>query len=209
VAAKLLGLLEFPTMGLIEPPDLLLRRHPLTVDDYHRMAQAGVLGPEARVELIEGEIIDMATIGTRHAATVKRLLHLLRASVDAATVVSVQDPLRLGTHSEPQPDLMLLAPRADFYADAHPTAQDVLLLIEVSDTTSRYDREIKLPLYARHGVCEVWIVDLDEGVLRTCRNPRGKSNAKRYTEVVETATPGVLTPQALPSLRIDASKLLP
>ena len=190
-------------MGLIEPPELL-KRHRITVDDYYRMAEAGVLAPDARVELIEGEIIDMAPIGTRHGSAVLRLTHLLSTAFGAVTIVSVQAPLRLGKQSEPEPDLMLLRPRADFYADAHPVAADVLLLIEVSDSTARYDREIKTPLYARHGVAEVWIVDLDSRVLRTLRQPvRGK-----YTEITETATPGKLAPQALPKISIDLSSLL-
>ncbi len=190
-------------MGLIEPPDLL-NRHRLTVDEYYRMAEAGVLAPDARVELIEGEIVDMAPIGSRHGSAVKRMLHLLTAAVGDRAIVSVQDPLRLSERSEPQPDLMLLAPRADFYKGAHPTAADVLLLVEVSDTTARYDRGVKQQLYARHGVAEVWIVDLDDRVLRTYRGPRGDS----YTEVMETAHPTTLSPQALSGVVIDASQLL-
>jgi Uma2 family endonuclease len=190
-------------MGAIEPPELL-RRHRLTVDEYHRMGETGVLAPDARVELIDGEIVDMAPIGTRHGSTVLRLTHLMTEAARGLAIVSVQNSLRLGKRSEPQPDLMLLAPRDDFYAAAHPTAADVLLLIEVSDSTARYDREIKLPLYARHGVREVWIVDLDNRLLRTCRRPVGDG----YSETVETAAPGVLSPEALPSVRIDASPLL-
>jgi Uma2 family endonuclease len=190
-------------MGLIDPPDVL-NRHRLTVDQYYRMAETGVLAADARVELIEGEIVDMAPIGSRHGSTVKRLVQLLTEAVGKQAIVSVQDPVRLGLRSEPQPDLMLLAPREDFYASAHPTAADVLLLVEVSDTTARYDRGIKLQLYARHGVPEVWIVDLDNRVLRTFRGPKDDT----YTEVMETAHPGLLSPQALPGVHIDASKLL-
>ena len=190
-------------MGLIEPPELL-RRHRLTVAEYHRMAETRVLAPDARVELIDGEIVDLALIGTRHGSTVKRLLHLFSDAVGTRAIVAVQDPVRLGDRSEPQPDLMLLAPREDFYASAHPVASDVLLLIEVSDTTARYDRIIKLALYARHGVQEVWIVDLDNRVMRVCRSPGGDA----YTDVTETTTPGVLSPQALPGVAIDGSRLL-
>jgi Uma2 family endonuclease len=190
-------------MGLIDPPEVL-RRHLLTVDEYYRMAEVGLLPPKARVELIEGEIIDMAPIGTRHGSVVKRLNHLLTSALGDSVIVAVQDSLRLSKRSEPQPDVMVLKPRADFYRHMHPSAEDVLLLIEVSDTTARYDRGIKLNLYARHGVCEVWIVDLDHGLMRTYRKPRGDT----YTEVQETAQPGWLTPQALPGIRIDATKLL-
>jgi Uma2 family endonuclease len=190
-------------MGLIEPPELL-QRHRLTVDEYHRMAEAGVLAPDARVELIEGEIIDMAPIGTRHGSAVLRLNHLLNLACGRQAVVSVQAPLRLSNRSEPEPDLMLLRPRADYYAAAHPGAGDVLLLIEVSDSTARYDREIKLPLYARHGVAEVWIVDLDAGVLRCFSRPQDGA----YADSTETRTPGSLTPLALSGVAIDMDGVL-
>jgi Uma2 family endonuclease len=190
-------------MGLIESIEVL-RRHRLTVSDYHRMSETGVLSADSRVELIEGEVLDMAPMRSRHASAVGRLVETFSGAVRGQALVWCQLPLHLGDYSEPEPDLMLLQPRADYYADAHPTAADVLLLIEVSDTTARYDRGIKLNLYARHGVCEVWIVDLDNGLMRTYRNPRGDT----YTEVQETAQPGWLLPQALPGVRIDASKLL-
>jgi Uma2 family endonuclease len=190
-------------MGLIEPPELL-RRHRLTAGEYHRMAEAGVLAPDARVELIDGEIVDMAPIGSRHGSAVKRLLPLFSEAVGRSAIVAVQDPVRLGDRSEPQPDLMLLAPRADFYEAAHPTAADVLLLIEVSDSTARHDREIKLPLYARHGIREVWLVDLDNRLLSVCRQPAGDA----YTQATETATPGVLSPLLLPGVMVDTSHLL-
>ena len=190
-------------MGLIEPPDLL-RRHRITVDDYYRMAEAGVLAPDARVELIEGEVVDMAPMKSRHASVVAKLNALLTSAAAQRALVWCQLPLRLGKQSEPEPDLMLLRPRADFYADAHPVAADVLLLIEVSDSTARYDRKIKAPLYARHGVAEVWIIDLDNRVLRVLRQPV----AGKYTEITETASPGKLAPQALPRMNIDLSGLL-
>ena len=190
-------------MGLIESPELL-NRHRLTVDEYHRMAETGVLAPDARVELIEGEIIDMAPIGTRHGSAVLRLTHLLNRACGDQAILSVQGALRLSPRSEPEPDLMLLRPRADYYAAAHPGPADVLLLIEVSDSTARYDREIKLPLYARHGVAEVWIVDLEAGVLRCHSRPQGGA----YADTAETGTPGSLTPLALPGVAIDMGGVL-
>ena len=190
-------------MGAIESTDVL-RRHRLTVAQYQRMGEAGVLGPGDRVELIEGELVDMAPIGTRHASTVKRLNQIFSAAVGAHGIVAVQDPLRLDDHSEPEPDLMLLRPRDDFYAAAHPVPADVLLLVEVSESTARYDREIKVPLYARHGVPEVWVVDLDERTLRIYGAPL----AGAYTRVSATTTPGVLAPALLPELRIDLAPLL-
>lgn len=190
-------------MGAIDTPPLLTR-HRLTVADYYRMGEAGIFAPDARVELIEGEIVDMAPIGARHGSAVKRLNAMLVAAVGSRAVVSVQDPLRLSDLSEPEPDLMLLKPRADFYADAHPGAADVLLLIEVADTSARYDCEIKLPLYARHGVPEVWIVDLPARLLRLYREPLGED----YGQSSTTATPGRTPIAALPGIEIDLAPIL-
>ena len=190
-------------MGLIDAP-VLLRRHGLTVDDYYRMAETGVLAADARVELIEGELIDMAAIGTRHAATVKRLIRLLTQAVGERAIVSVQDPLRLSNRTEPEPDLTLLKPRDDFYAGGAPTGPDALLVIEVADRTSNYDRRIKAPLYARHGVPELWIVDLDAGCLRILRAPQDGE----YRDVTAVAAPGRIDIQALAGLSVDLSALL-
>lgn len=177
----------------------LLTRHRLTVADYHRMGEEGIFAPDARVELIEGEVIDMAPIGSRHASAVARLARAAMTAAGTAAIVYPQNQLRLSEISEPEPDLMLLKPRADFYADAHPTAADVLLLIEVADTSARYDREIKLPLYARHGVCEVWIVDLEARLLRLHRAPVGGA----YTEGRTTGQPCPTPIAALPGVAID------
>ena len=190
-------------MGRIEPPEVF-KRHLLTVDEYHRMAESGVLAPDARVELIEGEVLDMATIGTRHASRVKRLTQLFTAVIGKSAIVAVQDPVRLDSRSEPQPDLSVLRPRDDFYDAAHPTAADVLLLVEVSDTTSRYDREIKAPLYARHGILELWVVDLDNNLLLVHRKPGNNG----YGEVLQLSAPGKLSPQALPQAVVDLSRIL-
>ena len=190
-------------MGAIDELPLL-QRHRLTVDEYYRMAEVGVLAPDARVELIDGEIIDMAPQKSRHAAVVNELMRRLVRSVGDRALVTCQTPLRLSQRSEPEPDLMLLRPRADGYAQAHPNAADVLLLIEVADSSARYDREVKLPLYARHGVAEVWIVDLEAGVLRQQRSPAGES----YAEATDTATPGTALLPGLPGIDIDLSGLL-
>jgi Uma2 family endonuclease len=181
-----------------------LQRHRLTVDEYYRMAEVGVLRPDARVELIEGEIIDMASISSRHAGTVNRLARLLTFAAGQRAVVSTQNPLRLDVHSEPEPDLMLLEPRADDYRSRHPAAADVLLLIEVAHSSARYDREIKLPLYARHGVQEVWIVDLDHDVVRFHHTPVGGS----YAHETFTASPGLTPVRALPGTTVDLTDLL-
>ena len=124
------------------------RPHRLTVDEYYRMAEVGLLPPDARVELIDGEIIDMAPIGSRHAAAVDLLAERFIQAAKGTVVVRIQGPVRLGPRSEPQPDHAVLRPRADRYARSHPTAADVLLVVEVSDATLRFDREVKANLYA-------------------------------------------------------------
>jgi len=155
-----------------------LRRHRLTVHDYYRMAEVGILRPDARVELIEGEIIDMAPNGSRHAGTINHLARILHASVSELAVVQIQNPVSLNEHSEPKPDVALLRPRADFYKSAHPRPADVLLIIEVADTSLRYDREIKVPLYARYGIPELWVIDLNGRNLTRYRDPREGAYAR-------------------------------
>jgi Uma2 family endonuclease len=179
-------------------------RHRITVDEYYRMAEVGLLSPDARVELIEGEIIDMPPIGSRHGGTVMQLVRLLSSAVRDLAHVSAQSAVRLSNSSEPQPDLALVKPRADFYKHAHPCAADTFLIIEVSETTLRYDRKIKVPLYARHGVPEVWIVDLRGRQIHFFRSPAGGE----YTDVSSTSEPAVATPSALAGIQIDLSHVL-
>lgn len=160
------------------------RRHRLSVDAYHAMSEAGILGQDARVELINGEIIDMAPIGSRHAAAVKQLMRMLDRSVGDQAIVSVQDPIRLDDHTEPRPDLALLHPREDYYKSAHPGPSDVLLIIEVADRSLQYDRDTKLPLYARAGIPEAWLLDLASRTLtRHCEpGPDGYRRGEAYTD---------------------------
>ncbi len=137
----------------------------ITAAEYHQMGEAGILRPDERVELLDGKIIKMAPIGSRHASTVNRLSHffieLLASIAPNQVIVSTQNPLRLSNFSEPQPDLCLLRYRNDFYSSRSVEASDALLLIEVSDSSLRFDRRVKIPLYAASGVAEVWLVDLD------------------------------------------------
>ena len=130
------------------------------VAEYYRMAEAGVLKPDDRVELIEGEIIKMSPIGSPHAACVARLARCFHNKSVEKPIVWVQNPVRLSDFSEPVPDVALLKPRKDFYAARHPMPKDVLLIIEVADTSLLKDRNIKVPLYARAGITEVWVVNL-------------------------------------------------
>jgi len=181
------------------------RRHLINVEQYYRMAEAGVLAPDARVELIEGEIIEMAPIGSTHAGVVNFLQRKFDRTIGELGVVAVQQPLHLGDRSEPQPDLMLLLPREDLYRNSHPTAAEVLLLIEVSDSTLRFDRGDKAALYARHGVRECWIVDLPNRQVHTLQAP-----AKGlYQSTTVLQPPGSLTPSALREMHIDLAELFP
>lgn len=191
-------------MGALDPSPLVLQRHRITADDYQRMGAAGVLGPDLRIELIDGEIIDMAPIGTRHWSTVTRLDRLLQVAVGERAIVSAQSSFRLDDYSEPEPDVALFKPRADFYAQALPTPADTLLVIEVADSSIRYDRQVKLPLYARRGIPEVWIVDLDANLLRVHREPAGDD----YLRSSATASPGVVDISMLTDVGVDLSGLL-
>ncbi|WP_295429908.1 Uma2 family endonuclease [uncultured Thiodictyon sp.] len=161
----------------------LARVHRLSVADYHRMGETGILGPELRTELIDGEIIEMPPIGHPHAGTVKLLANLLKETVGSAAVLAVQDPVWLNDHSEPLPDIALLRPRSDYYRNGHPGPDDVLLLIEVADSSLRYDREVKIPRYARAGIPEVWLVDLGGSALSIYREP----GASGYAQVSKAA----------------------
>jgi Uma2 family endonuclease len=185
------------------PDTLTVRR--FTVDEYYRMAEAGILGPGERVELIEGEIIQVAAIGSRHAGCVKRLIRLLVRGVGDRGLVQAQDPVRLDDVSEPEPDIALLRPRADDYTSAHPGPEDVLLIIEVADTTTAFDREVKGPLYAAAGIREYWLVDLDADRVEVFRDPRGRT----YRHVTSHGRGDVLRPAELPELEVPLQRILP
>lgn len=150
---------------------LELQRYRFTADEYERMGEAGILSEDDRVELIDGEVVQMAPIGIRHAACVDRLTMLLSRAAPEGVIVRVQNPVRVGEHSEPQPDIALLKPRIDSYTEGHPTSGDILLLVEVADTTLLEDRRVKMPLYGRSGLSEVWLVNLPEDKIEVYSNP--------------------------------------
>jgi Uma2 family endonuclease len=179
------------------------RRHRLTVDDYYRMGEVGILAPDARVELIEGEILDMAPPGNLHAGTVDQLVALLGRAVAERALLRVQSPISVDRYSEPQPDLALLRPRTDFYKSSHPRPEDVWLVIEVADSSLRYDRDVKVGLYARSGVSEVWLVDLQEGQLTRYREPTPSS----YRRIDRPNLTLPLEIDALSGVRIDLRTL--
>ncbi len=179
-------------------------RRRFTVDEYHRMLEAGILTEDDRVELIEGEIVEMTPIGPRHAACVDRLNALLTARAGGRAVVRVQNPIRLGEHSEPQPDLALVRFRPDYYAGGHPEPGDILLIIEVVETSADYDRQVKLPLYARGRIREVWLVDLAGEAIEVYREPAPAG----YREVRRAGRGEVLAPEAFPELTMTADDIL-
>jgi len=181
----------------------LLRRR-FTVTQYHQMVEAGILTADDRVELIEGEIVEMSPVGRQHAACVKRLIKLFSQQVSERAVVAAQDPVELSDRSEPQPDFILLQPRPDFYEARHPLPQDILLLVEVADTTIESDREIKIPLYASSGIVEVWLVDINQQLIEVYRQPVGD----RYGNVQRCQRGQKLSLQAFPDVSITVAQVL-
>jgi len=179
------------------------RRHPITVSEYFRMGETGVLDPDARVELIEGDLIDMPPIGPIHAGKTNRLNHLLTTAVGDAAIVSTQNPVVLGRLTAPQPDLALLRYRADYYEQTHPGPDDCLLLIEVAETSLAHDRRIKLPLYARFRIPEVWIIDCPGRHLDIHQDP----DEGRYTRRLRVADLSRVEIAALPGVLLDLRTL--
>jgi len=180
-----------------------LPRHRWTVDEYHRMGQVGLLDPDLRVELLDGEVVEMAPIGDLHAAISNRLTRLLVVSIGERGIVAVGNPVRLNLHSEPQPDFAVLRPRAD-YETRGPRPADVMLAVEVSDTTLRRDRRVKLVLYARAGIGKFWIVNLETRELEIYRSPTGDAYAS-----VERKGPGdITTIDALSGVTVAIGQIL-
>ena len=178
-------------------PQVGARPRRFTVEDYHRMAEAGILAEDDRVELIAGEIVEMSPIGIRHVSCVIALTDLLRNLIGRDVLISVQNPIRLGDHNEPQPDIALLKRRR--YRRALPGVEDVLLVIEVADSSRDYDRNVKLPLYAAAGIAEAWLVDLVADTIERHTEP----HAGRYRHRViagrgESISSTVMTAITLP-----------
>ena len=179
-------------------------RHRFTVEDYHRMGEAGILSADHRVELIDGEIVVMTPIGSPHAGEVNRLNRLFVVRLGDRAVVTVQNPVVFPPDSEPQPDLAILRPRPDFYGRLHPRPEDVLLIIEVGDTSLGYDRTVKAPLYARAGIPELWIIDLEGECVEVYRQPA----AGAYQQVQRFPRGQSVAPQAFPDLRLAVDGIL-
>ena len=179
-------------------------RHQFTVDDYHRMAEAGVLGADDRVELIQGEIVKRSPIGNRHAGCVMRVDRFFQQRLGTQAIVWVQNPVRVSDLSEPQPDVALLRLRSDDYTTANPTPADVLLVVEVADATAAWDRDVKLPLYATAGIAEAWLVDLSAGVVEARTEPA----VGGYGQMRRLGSGRSLAPLALPEAALSIDDLL-
>jgi Uma2 family endonuclease len=180
-----------------------IQRWQFTVDDYARMLETGILSEDDRVELIDGEVRAMSPIGSVHAAIVKRLIAILTRLLGDSAIVSVQDPIRLNDYTEPEPDVAVLRLRDDYYAQGHPHPDNVLLVIEVADTSLDYDRDEKLPRYAAANLVETWLIDVAGQTVEQYWQPRnGKYLLKRLVERGDT-----IVAQSLPNLQIVVDRV--
>ena len=197
------GIASPPTQAPSQPD--WVPRYRISADIYQRMGAAGLFPPDARVELIEGELLAMSPVGTPHVMRVMHLNELLSAAVRGRALVSVQSPIRLSDFSEPEPNVALVHRPANRYAEGLPKPDDIFLLIEVSDSTLLYDKTVKAALYARHGIAEYWIVDVTgPGALIVHRDPKDGA----YTVVRDAAPDETLEPLLLPGLRLPVADLL-
>jgi Uma2 family endonuclease len=166
-----------------------------TVEEYHAMTEAGILHEDDRLELIEGDIVAMSPIGVRHMAIVNRLNDRLGRRLRDKAIISVQNAIRLSENSEPVPDVVVLHYRDDFYADEMPTADDVLLLIEVADSTVRYDRRVKRSLYANACIPEYWLMNLVDNAIEVHRRPENGVYTELFTRYREEMISAVAFPE--------------
>lgn len=180
----------------------LPRRHRITVEHFYRMGEAGLFAEDERVELINGEIIDVPPMGFRHAGVLDYLARLLTAAIGTRAIVRQQLPVRLGEYSEPIPDISVLKPRDDFYMARHPAPADVLLIVEVSSSTLRFDRNVKTPLYAHHGIAEAWVLDVQGEQVHYHRAPKDG----RYTAIGTVPLSGRIESAAL-GVEVDLAPL--
>mgnify|MGYP003382241006 CR=1 FL=1 len=176
--------------------------HRWSVEEYHQMAQAGLLDETDRVELIEGELIDMAPIGSKHAFRVDSIARALQRAAGTSFLVRVQNPILLGELSELQPDIAVVKDKN--YSEAHPGPEDVLLIVEVSDTTLAYDRDVKLSLYARRGIPEVWLLDVNAGELTVYREPA----EGQYRLIRKPTRAEAVSPTLVPAVAISLAEVL-
>lgn len=191
-------------MSVEQAVPVQVTRYSFTVAEYERMGEVGIFSEDDRVELVCGEVIQMSPIGERHAACVGFLTQLITLRLRRSAIVWVQNPLRLDNYSEPQPDIAVLKPRADFYRQSKPTPADVLLVIEVSDTTLEYDRKVKVPLYASAGIPETWLVNLPGERIKIYADPAEGA----YQTVTSYARGEEVQSRSLAALRVGVAEVL-
>lgn len=190
-----------PTIGDLS---LAVSLRPFSADEYEAMIRAGVLRADDRCELLEGEIVEMSPLGSRHIACVNRLVMRLVPAVGSGAIVSAQNSIRLGDYSEPQPDVALLKARPDYYERSLPRAADVLLVIEVSDTTLAYDRGAKIPIYAANAIAEVWLIDLEADAIEVYSDP----SAGSYRAVRHARRGDMLSSPAIAGVELHVTDIL-
>jgi Uma2 family endonuclease len=189
------------TLQLAQPR---LNTFRLNISQYHQMSEAGIFSENDKVELINGEIIEMSPIGRRHTACVNRLNSVFSQLLGKKVIIAVQNPITLNNLSEPQPDIALLKPRADFYESGHPQPQDIFLLIEVADSSLEYDRDVKIPLYASSGITEVWLVDIYEQVIIVYRYP----SENGYSDIQKLSRGEKMSIQAFSEINLVVDDIL-
>ncbi len=181
-----------------------LPRYRLTIEDFEKICKIGIFKEDDRIELVEGDLIKMAPIGQRHLGVVLWLDRMFNAALSASSaLISVQNPIQLNKHSELYPDIALLCPRDDFYIGGKPTADDVLLVVEVADTTLHYDRETKIPLYARYKIPEVWLVDLPNKQIQIYLKP----SRNQYRKTLRPEQIEQITPSTIPGVPINLAEM--
>ncbi|NEO53539.1 MAG: Uma2 family endonuclease [Okeania sp. SIO3B5] len=181
-----------------------LKRRQFTVKEYDLMVEAGILKNDDRVELIAGEIIQVAPMGLRHASCLRRLNRIFNKLLYSKVIIDTQIPIQLNDESEPEPDLILLQWRDNFYEEKHPQPEDIFLLVEVADSTIKYDREIKIPLYAENGISEVWLIDINQQLVEVYRQAKGNS----YRDVQQFFRGDILTIEAFDDINLTVEQIL-
>lgn len=179
------------------------RRLRFSVDEYYKLIELGLLKDYEKAEIIEGELIPKMTIGDRHAAIVNRLNRLFFKNVSDEILISIQNPLRISNYNEPEPDIVL-ADLTKYDGTRHPRPEEVILVVEVSDATLKYDRDVKLKLYAEAGIAEVWIVNLKKDIIEVHQNPF--DDIYRTTGIFKTGE--IVKSDVLPDLKLEVGKIL-
>jgi len=180
-------------------------RYHFTQREYYALVEAGVFTEDSRIELVQGDIVTMAPIDAPQAGLVNRFGRLFHNGLGERAAVTVQNPIVIGADTEPQPDLTLCKPRADDYTAKHPRPDEILLVVEVADSSVRYDRDTKVPLYAAAGIAEAWLLDLNGGTLEVYRTP----SADGYKTLLRLKPGDTVSPLAFPDLILEVAALLP